>query len=61
MLDGGLQHHFPKILRSIAIFSNPGGFEGTAEIRRYETMETAEINGCQGTPCSEELRVNELH
>ena len=35
MLDGGLQHHFPKILRLIAIFSNPGGFEGTAEIRRY--------------------------
>ena len=45
----------PYVLRSIAVPSQPGWFEELA------AKEAAEVNGCQGTPWSEEPDSKELH
>ena len=51
----------PYVLRLIAISPKPGWFEGAVKVRRYEAMETAGIDGCQGTPWGEELDGMEVH
>ena len=51
----------PYVLQLITISPKPGLFEGTVKVRRQEAMETAEINGCQGTSWSEELDGKVLH
>ena len=51
----------PNVLRSIAVSLQPGCFEEAVKVRRLAAMKAAGVNGCQGTPRSEELDVKKLH
>ena len=43
------------VLRSIAVSPPPGCFGEALKVRWHTVMEAAGMNGCQGTPWSEEL------
>ena len=69
-LTGGLDIIFPREEQTIRYavcvaadskFLKPGWFGGVVKVRWHETMETAGINECQGTPWSEELDGKELY
>ena len=51
----------PYALRLIVISPKLSWFEGGVKVRRQEAIGTAEINGCRGTPWSEELHGKVLH
>ena len=50
-----------NVFQSIDISLQPGYFQEAGNVRRLAVMKVAGVNGCQGTPLSEELDGKELH
>ena len=51
----------PYVLRSITASLQRGCFEEAGKVRRLAAINTAGVNGCRGTPWSEEFDGKKLH